>query len=98
MNTDKLTAEALRENPEVVRALRDLMPRSPSYRFFRRPGSEDRYFWTTEKINHKDHPRYVAGIYRHLKTKKQWKLIKKVGFSRRYKAKQWAREAMRAEK
>lgn len=86
------------EMDEVNRLIARMMPRSPSYRFFRRPGSEDRYFWTTEKINHKDRPRYVAGIYRHLKTKKQWKLIKKVGFTRRYKAKEWAREAMRSEK
>ena len=86
------------EYPDLVRALRAVMPRSPRYRFFRSPGSQDRYFWTSEKINHKDRPRYVAGIYRHLKTKKQWKLIKQVGFTRRYKAKEWALEAMRSEK
>lgn len=86
------------EMDEVNRLIARMMPRSPLYRFFRRPGSQDRYFWTTEKINHKGRPRYVAGIYRHLKTKNQLKLIKRVGFTRRYKAKEWARVALRAEK
>lgn len=84
---DAMTRDAMHE---LNRAYGRLMGRQPSYRYYSRTGSLDRYFWTTEKINHKGNPRYVAGIYRHLKTKKQWKLIKKVGFARRHKAKAWS--------
>lgn len=63
------------------------MPSSPSYRFYRNKETGDRYFYTTEKINHKGKPRYVAGIYRYLKTRKVLKMVKKVGFAKRYKAK-----------
>lgn len=97
MNTEELeriTQQAMRE---VNRMYAKLMPRSPSYRYFTRVGSKDRYFWTTEKINHKERPRYVAGVYRHLKTKNQMKLVKKVGFAKKYKAKEWAKAMMHKE-
>lgn len=63
---------------------------SPAYRYYSRQGSKDRYFRTCEKINHKGKPKYVAGIYRYIKTKKQFKLVKKVGFAKKYKADKWA--------
>jgi hypothetical protein len=80
-------------DPTIRAMIQRVMPRQPSYRYFQRQGSKDRYFWTTEKINHKNKPRFVAGIYRYLKTKKQFKLVKKVGFAKRYKAKEWALKA-----
>ena len=48
---------------------------SASYIYFRRPGSEDQYFYTPKKINHKGSLRYVSGIYRYLKSKKVLKLL-----------------------
>ena len=89
--------QVMRDYPDLYRALQKVCPRSPSYRYFCRPGSKDRYFWTTEKINHNGRPRFVAGIYRYLKTRKQFKLIKRVGFAKRYKAKEWALDKRRKE-
>jgi hypothetical protein len=60
--------------------------RSPRYRYYCRGDSRDRYFWTTEKVNHKGKSRYAAGIYRFLKTRKAFKLVKRAGFAKRYKA------------
>ena len=75
---------------EVNRIFRSLLTvkRSPSYRYY--PHKKDQYFWTTEKVKHGQGRKYVAGIYRFLKTKNQLKLVKRVGFSKRYKAKAWA--------
>lgn len=64
--------------------------RSPSYRSYSREGSKDKYFYTTQKCKHKGKLRWVAGVYRHLKSKDQWKLVKRVGFARRFKADAWA--------
>ena len=61
--------------------VRDVFPefcaREPSYRYFSRrghPNDSDMYFWTTESVQRGGKPRYASGIYRHLKTKRQWKL------------------------
>lgn len=89
-------AEQANADPEFKRMLNVAFPRSPSYRYMTREGSKDRYFWTTEKINHKGSPRYVAGVYRYLKVKKVFKLVKQSGFARKYKAvdraKKWCDE------
>jgi hypothetical protein len=66
--------------------------RQARYRYYAAP-DKDRFFWTTEKINHKGSPKFVAGIYRYLKSKKAYKLVKEVGFARRGRAKQWALDA-----
>lgn len=76
-----------KSNADLRRMIQSIMPRSPRYRFYQNKETKDRYFYTIEKIIHKNKPRYVAGIYRYLKTKKQFKLVKKVGFSKKYKAK-----------
>lgn len=73
-------------------AFRQIMPRSPAYHYFTREGSKDRYFYTTEKANHKGSPRYIAGIYRYLSSKKQLKLVKSSGWAKRYKAKEVAQK------
>jgi hypothetical protein len=83
---NELVAEAFRESGLAQHF------RSPRYRYYGGEGG-DRYFWTTEKINHLGKPRFVAGIYRYYKTKRIWKCIKKVGFAKRYKAKEWAKIA-----
>ena len=84
-------------NQIISEAFRDSglanMFRSPSYRYYEDRETKDRYFYTTEKINHKGKPRYVAGVYRYLKTRKQFKLVKRVGFAKKYKAKDWASKA-----
>ena len=77
----------------VSREFGHLLPRQPSYRFYRDKETGDRYFWTTEKCKHKNGLKYVAGIYRYLKTKKAMKLVKRVGFASRKKAKAWAYNA-----
>ena len=77
-------------SPTIRKTFQDIMPRSPSYHYYTREGSKDRYFYTTEKTNHKGKPRYVAGIYRYLKSKKALKLVKRVGFAKRKRAKEWA--------
>ena len=89
--------KALNANPEIRRMLQNIGGRSPAYRYYTRTGSQDRYFYTTKKINHKEKPRYVAGIYRYLKTRKAFKLIKSVGFAKKYKAITWAEKAKNKE-
>lgn len=93
---DVLAQEAIAEHPELERLLRAAAPKQAAYRFWS-SGRGDRYFWTTEKIGHLGGRRYVAGVYRFLKTKKQWKLVRKVGFAKRFKAKDWARREYNAD-
>lgn len=69
----------------------------PRYRYYTRAGSRDRYFYTVEKIDHNGKPRYVAGIYRYMSSKKIWKLVKRSGFAKRYKAKDAAYAYMQKE-
>lgn len=64
----------------------------PRYRYYPSKDSKDRYFYTCEKINHKGKPRYVAGIYRFLKTKNAYKLVKQSGFAKKKKAMATARD------
>lgn len=78
--------QVLKENLE----LQALFPTQANYRYWHgrdEKHKKDRYFHTTEKINHKDKLRYVAGIYRYLKLKKQYKLIVTRGFAKKKKAK-----------
>lgn len=63
-----------------------LLGSSPKYRYMTRDGSKDRYFYTTEKINHNGKPRYVAGIYRYLKSRNVFKMVKSSGFAKKYRA------------
>ena len=60
--------------------------RQARYRYWKSEKG-DWYGWTTEKMNHKGNPRYVAFIYRHLKSRKAMKLVRKSGFAKRKDAK-----------
>jgi len=74
----------------INRMYSDLMKDTrPNYRYYQ-DKKKNRYFYTTKKINHKGKPRYVAGIYRYLKTKEQWVLRKQVGFAKKRMAIAWA--------
>jgi len=56
----------------------------PRYRFYRNSKkSEDMFFWTVEKINHNGKPRYVSGVYKYKKGKKEWIPIRQVGHSKK---------------
>lgn len=72
----------IRNSPE----LKSLFTQSAGYSYYTRKGSKDEYFYTHEKVNHKGHSRYVAGIYRYLKTKKQLKLVRRSGFAHKHDA------------
>ena len=67
-------------NKEVMEAVNKcmtaIMPASPNYRYYGSPGSKDQYFYTIEKVLHKNRMRYLSGIYRHIKSKEGWKLVK----------------------
>lgn len=78
----------IRSNPEMASFFS-----SPRYRYISRDGSRDRYFYTTDKVNHKGKPRFVAGIYRFLKSKNSFKLVKRAGFARKKRAILWAEKA-----
>jgi hypothetical protein len=71
---------------------------SPDYRYFHHKGSEDQYFWTTEAVKHGSKMRYASGIYRYLKTKKQWKLINETYHAKRKDAKARALKLWESEK
>lgn len=90
LELEKEINKRLMKVPEVRRMMEAIMPRQASYRYYTRSGSKDRYFYTTKKINHKNNPRYVAGIYRYIKTKNIFKMVKRVGFAKKYKAINWA--------
>lgn len=62
---------------------------SPAYTYYE-DGKHNRYFCTVKKIEHKGNMRYVAGIYRYVKSKDHWKLTKKVGFAKKKLALDWA--------
>lgn len=83
--------EASRRATEILnRAFGDMFScSSPSYRYYQ-DKKKNKYFYTTKKINYKGKPRYVAGIYRYLKTKQQWVLRKQVGFAKKRMAIAWA--------
>ena len=61
---------------ELNRCMTAIMPASPNYRYYGSPGSKDQYFYTTDKVLHKDRQRYLSGIYRFVKSKQGWKLVK----------------------
>ena len=66
--------------------LTSVMPQQANYYYFTHKGSKDQYFYTTRKIEHKGNQRYVAGIYRYIKTKNALKLVRKSGFAKKKKA------------
>lgn len=84
-NLSEAITQAINSIPEV----RALFPSTPTYHYYSKE-NKDRYFWTTEKCNHKGSKKYVAGIYRYLKTSKRFKLVKRAGFAKKYKAKERA--------
>lgn len=63
------------------------MRRMPTYRYFYNKGSEDRFFWTVETVKHNGKDKYASGIYRYIKTKRQFKLIKEQYHAKRKDAK-----------
>ena len=75
-----------------------MVSKEARWRYYQNKETKDRYFYTTEKINHKGTPRYAAGIYRYLKSKKQWKMVKQVGFAKKKRAIEWARKSWEAKK
>ena len=90
MTTDKQLAKINANiNAIIAKHLSEFIARQPHYRYWQ-DKKKNRYFYTTEKINHNGKPRYVAGIYRYYKTKKQWKLVKQVGFAKKKRAIDWA--------
>ena len=78
-------------NALIAREYQKLFEPSARYHYYE-DAKGNRYFYTQDKINHKEKPRYVAGIYRYIKTKNHYKLIKQVGFAKKKKAKQWAND------
>jgi len=66
------------------------------YHYYPIKGSKDRYFYTTHKINHKGKPKFVAGIYRYIKSRDLFKLVRSAGCGKKKtamaKAYQWSKE------
>lgn len=93
MSEIKNLGEVIGEMIEASPDLRELFSGfvSPAYQYWE-DGKKNRYFYTKEKIDHKGKARYVAGVYRYLKTKNQFKLVKSVGFAKKKKAIQWAHD------
>ncbi len=98
--TDQINTEVsdllnkmVNSNPDLARFF---TTSQPNYRYFSRRSSKDMYFWTTERVNHGGNPRYVSGIYRYYKTKKEWKALKEAGNAKRKDAKSRARKLYEA--
>jgi len=88
--------EAMRIMNKVARELGLFGSRQPNYRYYAYDKVGDRYFYTTTKINRNGRPRFVSGIYRYLKTKKQWKLLKEAGHAKRRDADERAERLYKA--
>jgi len=101
MNLDEM-------NIQINKVFNDLIKNEPemrmlfntrrhSYMYYSRKGSKDRYFYTIRKVEHKGSQKYVAGIYRYIKSKNILKIVKKAGFGKKKtameKAYQWQQEA-----
>lgn len=69
---------------------RNMFSRNQADYIYLEDKNKNRYFYTTQKIEHKGLLRYVAGIYKYKKTKNQFKLLKKVGFAKKKLAIDWA--------
>ncbi len=75
--------QCLHDDPSLGRFL----TYSPAYRYFRRKGSKDQYFYTTDSVQHNGKPHYASGIYRYIKTKKAYKLTQERYHAKRKDAK-----------
>lgn len=73
---------------EINRIANEIL-KTPSYRYYK-DSKRNQYFWTTTPLYKNGRKRFASGIYRYLKTKKQWVLRKKVYHAKRYKAKERA--------
>lgn len=99
MTNQEIQRTAERRAIEVLnRVYGEMTGGNVSWRYYGDRQPADKYFYTTEKINHKGKPRYVAGIYRYYKGKEQWKKVKQVGFAKKKRAIEWAREAWNKKK
>lgn len=52
---------------------------SARYRYYTKKGSKDKYFYTVGQCNHKGKLRYVSGVYKHIKSKKIFRLTQTKG-------------------
>lgn len=78
--------ELAKDDPSLL----NLFTTSPAYRFYYHKGHRNngnRYFWTTDPVQHNEKPRYVSGIYRYIKTKKSLKLTSEHYHAKRKDAK-----------
>ena len=64
----------------------------PAYRYFYHKGQKDRYFWTTETVQHNGKSRYASGIYKYLKSRKAYKLTRERYHAKRKDAKARAQQ------
>jgi hypothetical protein len=87
MTNDKVrnVFESIIRNDPGLRAMFTVS--TPDYRYFHHKGSKDQYFWTTEVVKHNGKKCFASGIYRYLKTKKQWKLTNETYHAKRKDAK-----------
>jgi hypothetical protein len=83
--TDKEFFEQLVKDHPALQSL--FTTHSPAYRYFYHKGNKDQYFWTTEVVKHNGKYRYASGIYRYLKTKRQFKLTNETYHAKRKDAK-----------
>jgi hypothetical protein len=77
-----------RVNAYIIDSFPELCTRQPSYRYFRI--GMNRYFWTTETMLHNGTRRYASGIYRYIKSKKQFKLTQERYHAKKKDAKERA--------
>lgn len=81
----KTNQDIMNEVAKVINDIPELKQfySSPRFRYYTNKKTKDQFFYTVEKINHNGKPRYVAGIYRYLKTRKVYKMTGEVGFAKK---------------
>jgi hypothetical protein len=71
----------LAQNKALSQLIASFMPRSPSYRYYIKKDSKDRFFWTTEPLTIRKgdavRKRWASGVYKYKKGKKMWVLRSK---------------------
>ena len=82
---------AIKANEQVNKIFRHIVESDPTlrelftvrssarYRYYTKKGSKNKYFYTVGQCNHNRKLRYVSGVYRHIKSKKIFKLTQTKG-------------------
>lgn len=83
--------DIINNSPALREAFEAITPVQPRWRYFGKKNA-NRYFWTTERMNHKGKPKFVSGVYKLKKSDGSLTPTRLVGHVKRKDAKTRARK------